>query len=158
MKDLLVTLVLILFWCTGGAQENSRFTKTKEWDLKTGYTYQKQHSAELGIARTNYGVNGYHPYFMETSAGAEFLFGEDFILGPKMAFRLSGGQAMGINLIAYTDFTNTEVVFRPDIGVGMYSFALVYGYNFRLNKAGLNMNRHLFSLIFYIGKGINKAF
>jgi len=148
-----IILVLIFKSAINGFTQNT-FEKHDERVINTGYSYQNQHTVELGFGRASFGINGHHSFFSALTAGSEILLGNDIIIGPKISIRVSGGMSTGLNIITYTDFQDTEFVFRPDIGIGLFGFAVVYGYNIRMNKTDLNMNRHVFSLVLYYGKGI----
>ena len=95
---------------------------------------------------------GHHPFSSAYFASTEIKLGDKFIVGPKIgvwATGGSGGMAIGLNMIYYTDFDNSNLVFRPEIGFGLDKFKLVYGYNVKLTKNGLDrINKNLVGLTY----------
>jgi hypothetical protein len=127
-----------------------QYYKEKDLSLVLGYQLQRNHFAELGIAIKNNGVIGPHP---NTSI---FLFSNEvkinqmknfFVLGQKIGVWGGNGIAMGLNLIHYTDFRKSSLQFRPEVGMGIDIFRVVYGYNCSLvNKDFAGINKHNFTL------------
>ena len=78
------------------------------------------------------------------------------VIGPKIGAWIaggSGGMAMGLNLIYYTNFDQSSLRIRPEIGMGFGRFKVVYGYNIPLyNKAfeGINKSNLGIALLFSI--------
>lgn len=112
----------------------------KQVTVLTGVNFWKNGVfAEVGVAKyTNKNI-GYHlatsAYFLSTEIN--ILTGKDFIIGPKIGGWISGGaapMAMGANLIYYTNFKNSNLYFRPEIGFGLMRVKVVYGYNVILTK------------------------
>lgn len=61
---------------------------------------------------------------------------------------MAGGFAMGLNLIYYTDFDRSSLVFRPEIGIGLDKAKLVYGYNWDWTKGLNSINKHQVGLTY----------
>ncbi|MFC4164916.1 hypothetical protein ACFOWU_14715 [Epilithonimonas zeae] len=43
-------------------------------------------------------------------------------------------MALGANLIYFTDFKNSNLYFRPEIGFGLMRVKVIYGYNVRITN------------------------
>ncbi|WP_375559517.1 hypothetical protein ACE193_17505 [Bernardetia sp. OM2101] len=79
----------------------------------------------------------------------ELKLSNDFIWGLKTGIYFGGivGMNMGLNAIHYTNFNESTLRIRPEIGVGTYFFRFIYGYNFAVtNKKFQGINKHNFSL------------
>ena len=122
----------------------------KDLTLITGYQIQNNHFAEIGIGIIEDGVKGYHPSTLIYGISNELKLAKDFIWGLKASLWMGGGSAgmnVGLNLINYTDFNESSLRFRPEIGIGFGIFRIVYGYNFAItNKAFYGINKHNFGL------------
>ena len=121
----------------------------KDLALITGYQLQKNHFAEIGVGIINDGVAGHQPIAVIYGISNEFKLDkhEDLIWGLKMGFWLNGGYSMGVNIINYTDFNSSTLRFRPEIGIGVSIFRIVYGYNFAItNKEFMGINTHNFTI------------
>jgi hypothetical protein len=60
-------------------------------------------------------------------------------------------MAMGINLIYYTDFEQSSLRLRPEIGIGFGRWKVFYGYNIPLTNRsfeGINRNTFGFTVLF----------
>lgn len=78
-------------------------------------------------------------------------------MGPKIGVWIGGGMAMGLNLIYYTNFDKNSLVCRPEIGMGIEKFKLVYGYNWRWTKSLLlSINTRLGWPIVLLSGGLNQ--
>ncbi|WP_379967253.1 hypothetical protein [Epilithonimonas sp. UC225_85] len=112
----------------------------KQLSVLTGINFWKNSLfAEVGLAKYKNSTDGHHllssAYFISTEVN--LLTGKNFIIGPKIGGWISGGVgaiALGANLIYYTDFKNSNLYFRPEIGFGLMRVKIVYGYNARLTK------------------------
>ena len=106
--------------------------------------------AEAGIGIKNHGVVGPHPLTSIYGLTSEFKlneFSKDFIWGAKAGMWMGGGLNLGLNLINYTNFEKNTVKFRPEVGIGLNSFRVVYGYNLTIvNKDFQGVNTHNFAL------------
>lgn len=123
--------------------------------ILTGYHYRKSHFAELGIAVNRYGRKGRHPVAWAYFVSSEVKLDKKTIIGPKIGAWMAGGQsamALGINLIYYTDFEQSSLRLRPEIGIGLGRFKVFYGYNIPLtNKDFEGINRNVFGLAVLFG-------
>ena len=120
--------------------------------LMTGYSYGKYSYADIGFAKLSSTTLGNHPFSSAYFASTEIKLGDKFIIGPKIGIWAAGGSgaiAIGLNMIYYTDFDNSTLVFRPEIGFGIQNFKLVYGYNANLTNYRLDrINKNLVGLTF----------
>lgn len=72
------------------------------------------------------------------------------VIGPKIGAHIMYGMAMGASIIYYTDFNKGSLVFRPDVGVGLFSFKISYGCNFKIiNTSFGRINKHLANLVIF---------
>lgn len=110
-----------------------------------GYNLGKYSYGEVGVSLNS----SHHLFSFVKFIGTEFRIGQDFIVGPKVGFWFSGGIAFGLNAIYYTDFDDGALVFRPEIGFGLFGLKLVYGYNWNLtNKDFKGINSHFGGITF----------
>ncbi len=129
---------------------NSPKTKSIKPALIMGYQLQKNHFFEVGIGIKNESLIGHHQNTFVYGISNELKLHDDFIWGLKAGAWFGGGAGginAGLNLINYTDFKNSSIQFRPEIGMGIKWFRVVYGYNFAIsNKDFQGINKHNFSL------------
>lgn len=120
--------------------------------LLTGFSFGKNTFIEIGISKNSNTLVGHHPFSSAYFASTELKPGDKFIMGPKIGAWAAGGvggMAMGLNMIYYTDFDNTSLVFRPQIGFGFQNFKFVYGYNAILTRHKLEgINQNLGSVVY----------
>jgi hypothetical protein len=80
---------------------------------------------------------------------------DDFIIGPKIGYEVTGGLfGLAADFTYYTDFNRESVMFTPKAGLTILGFAdLFYGYNISLsNDTFKSISRNRFSLVFNINK------
>ncbi len=122
--------------------------------IMAGYSLGKYSYGELGVAMISNSLVGHHPFSTVKFISTEFRIGQDFIVGPKIGVWASGGSSaatIGINAIYYTDFNDGAFVFRPEVGIGLSGFKLVYGYNWNLtNKDFRGINTHFAGITIFI--------
>lgn len=155
----------IMFTLAAGAQDTdssyykNSITVEKSINLVTGFTigrYSK--SVELGVAKSESSFSRRTSTFTNIFASVEMKIDdlvsgkteEKFMMGPKVGAWAAGGcgaAAMGANMIYYTNFTNSTLVFRPEIGFGHQNFKFVYGYNIALTKRIDMVDRSVFSAL-----------
>ena len=108
--------------------------------------------ADIGFTKMSNALLGYHSFSFASFVSTEIKLGGKFIIGPKIGVWAAGGSgamAIGLNMIYYTDFDNSALVFRPEIGFGIQNFKLVYGYNANLTKYRLDrINKNLVGLTY----------
>ncbi|NME72801.1 hypothetical protein [Flammeovirga aprica] len=118
--------------------------------LITGFQIQRNKFAELGVAIMNDGVEGYHMATSIVGITNEFKVHDEFVWGLKVGGWIGGGVGamnMGLNIINYTNFKENSLRFRPEIGLGVSKFRLVYGYNLAItNKEFKGINEHNFTM------------
>lgn len=124
-------------------------------DLLLGYNGFANSFAELGLSWRKESFGYHHPGpTLVAFASSEVRLSQNMVLGPKVGVWAGGGvagMAMGLNLIAYTDFNEWAVRFRPEIGMGFSQFKLAYGYNVPVtNREFDRIHRHNFSFTFLL--------
>ena len=118
--------------------EKRRFI-TESWGITAGIGLNRNVNIVLGYGRATFidvvGVSFY--------IGSEFLYqNENFLVAPKISFRMGGGFAYGLNLLYYTNFRGyNNFVFRPEVGIGFHRVSLLWGYNISLNRTAFDMIR-----------------
>jgi hypothetical protein len=119
--------------------------------LLIGYNGLINPFGEIGISRNRLDIVGAHPLGRSYFVSTEVKFDDRIIIGPKIGGWFGGGVgaiAMGLNTVVYTDFEDTSWRLRPEVGFGLASFKIVYGYNFSItNKDFRGINDHNFSLV-----------
>lgn len=102
---------------------------------------------ELGISIKDNGIIGHHLHTSIWMVSSEFGFVDQFVVGPKVGLWLGGGMCMGLNLIYYSNFNHGTLRFRPEVGFGINSLRVVYGYNFLVvNRRADFINKHVVGL------------
>lgn len=87
-------------------------------------------------------TNGYN-------VGMEFSYLNGPIIAPKVGWRAEFVVfQIGASALWFTDLnSHAAFAFKPEIGIGLPEFELVYGYNWKLYDEGLgNLNTHTLSL------------
>ena len=87
---------------------------TKSWGITTGINFNSKLTYEIGFGRANYGEVWHHWFLSNYYLGSEFTFNDDkLILAPKASIWINGGSAglaLGLNLINYTDFSESSLI------------------------------------------------
>lgn len=134
------------------------YQQEKHLSILVGYNFWGHHFGELGIAYNLIATTGYHPYASAAFISSEIEIQKNPIIGPKIGVWATGGASgmgLGLNLIYYTDFEDSSLRFRPEIGFGIHPFKVLYGYNIPIyNKDFKGINTHVvsFALLFSIKK------
>jgi hypothetical protein len=124
----------------------------KYLSLLVGYNFWNNHFLELGLAYNQLDIQGPHAFGFNYSVSTEIKIDNDLVLGPKVGLWFSNGIGMGLNIIYYTDLDNTALRFRPEIGIGLSRFKIVYGYNIPLtNKDFEKINKSNIGLVVLFG-------
>ncbi len=119
-----------------------------EVTLLTGYHQGRHGFAELGVGRSIYGMM-HHPFGFSYYAGAEVRVDRPELWGVKVGSYMTGGSALGVQLIHYMEGGRSMQVFRPEIGIGIFKAKLTYAYNVRLTGEHLEgVNTHMVSLTY----------
>ncbi len=124
----------------------------------TGVNLWRNFYGELGLAVNQYGRIGYHPAAWAYFVSNEIKIDNKILIGPKIGVWAGGGvggMAMGLNLIYYTDLTQSSLRIRPEIGMGFGRWKIVYGYNIPLsnrNFEGVNKSNIAIALMFGVKK------
>ncbi len=116
--------------------------------LLIGYNFWKYHYGELGFAVSRLDKEDHHVGGFNIYLSSEIKIDRDLLIGPKAGIWLSNSiGGIGLNLICYSDLEQTAWRFRPEYGLGMTRFKLVYGYNIALtNKDFKEVNKSNISL------------
>ena len=123
-----------------------------------GFNLWRNYYGELGVALNQYGRVGHHPAAWAFFISNEMKISDKILIGPKIGAWIgggSGGMALGLNLIYYTDFDQSSLRIRPEIGLGFGRWKVVYGYNIPLtnkNFEGVNRSSIGIALMFGIKK------
>jgi hypothetical protein len=155
MLKYLLTIVVFLGLALSGYSQTTdtaiykwtEKTYKKDLSLLLRYNQGKYGFADFGLIINHYGTNR-HPFSLDYFVSNEIKFDKDLVIGPKVGVWVAGGFAMGLNLIYYTDFDKSSLVFRPEIGIGFENVKFVYGYNWRWTKSLTNINRHQVGLTY----------
>lgn len=119
-----------------------------ELTLLVGYHQGNEGFAELGIGRNIYGI-AHHPFGVSYYLGSEVRVDRPELLGVKVGVYVTGGVAMGVQLIQYIDAGEGCMVLRPEIGIGIFKAKLTYAYNIGLASDRLpGINTHMLSLTY----------
>ena len=126
--------------------------------ILTGFNFWRNFYGELGLAMNQYGRVGNHPAAWAYFISNEIKIDNKILIGPKIGVWAGGGvggMAIGLNVIYYTDFDQSSLRIRPEIGMGFGRWKVVYGYNIPLtNKKfdGVNKSNIGIALLFGIKK------
>ena len=116
--------------------------------LVAGYNHHKNRLPEIGLLlhSVTFPRCGF-PVSTFWILSNEFRISDDPIWGLKLGAGMSSGISLGLNLIRYTDFEESSVKFRPEVGLGGTNARVVYGYNFHvINNDFSRINKHNFTL------------
>jgi hypothetical protein len=144
----------MLTFCFSQDNDSTSFYKTgdKYLSLLLGYNFWNNHFLELGVAHNQLDMQGHHAFGFNYFVSAEVKIDNDLVLGPKVGLWFSNGLGMGLNLIYYTDFGDSALRFRPELGIGLSRFKIVYGYNISLtNKDFEKINKSNIGLSILLG-------
>ena len=113
----------------------------KSLAIVTGYYYYGSSAGELGISLFNSDYIQIHPFWGSLYVSSEFFYNQKLLVSPKIGAWASGGSAplnMGLSFVYFTDFSQSTLLFRPEIGVGFDKFRLYYGRNMRITNTNFN--------------------
>ena len=152
----LQNLHITYFWDRGFSQKNKEdvekaLPKTqfnyddkyagKYWGIYAGFQQGKQSVVELGW------VKGFKKDFLTYHYG---LGGEYYLNGNTIGVKAGGWVnaliAVGLQAGFYLEDDKKAATIRPEIGLGLNLFSLMYGYNFIIGDQLSNLNRHMVSL------------
>jgi hypothetical protein len=103
-------------------------------------------SGELGVGRSVHGVTR-HPYGAGYYLAAEVRVDRPEFVGVKVGAYVTGGFAMGLQLIQFTDGHAGCTVLNPEFGIGLWKAKVTYAYNIRLSRPELpGINTHMLCL------------
>ena len=155
MPKPLLTIFFFLFLLKEGKTQTTDSTylpqydifRSKDFSILTGYNQRKYGFGEIGFVINEYGSNR-HPFTFDYFISNEFNFGKERIIGPKIGTWMGGGFGIGLSFIYYTNFTKSCFVFRPECGVALDKFKLVYGYNWNWTKLLPGINQNMVSFVY----------
>ncbi|OJJ14763.1 hypothetical protein BKI52_41760 [marine bacterium AO1-C] len=152
----LKNLHITYFWDRGFPQKNKEdvekaLPKTqfnyddkyagKYWGIYAGFQQGNQSVVELGW------VKGFKKDFLTYHYG---LGGEYYLNGNTLGIKAGGWVnaliAVGLQAGFYLEDDKKAGTIRPEIGLGLNLFSLMYGYNFVIGDKLNNLNRHMVSL------------
>lgn len=117
-----------------------------------GYNYRSNHFAEIGIAKDDRCMISYFDFGSTHYLATEIKLDNKTIIGPKIGtWTYIEPLGIGANLIYYTDFNESSLRFRPEVGLGFNHLKIVYGYNLPLSNRNFEgINKHNFGFAFLI--------
>lgn len=116
--------------------------------LLAGYVQGRHAAAEIGLARNIHGTV-HHPYSFDYFVAAELSGTDRLLTGVKAGLWVAGGAAMGLQAIWYTDGAGNAAVLRPELGIGLATFKVTYGYNVRLAGEDFDrLNTHVLNVTY----------
>jgi hypothetical protein len=144
----IIAILLLTFgassFCFAQAERDSTASKirygvdlTRHLSVLTGFNFWRNFYGELGLAINQYGRVGHHPAAWAYFVSNEIKIDDKIRIGPKIGAWVgggAGGMAIGLNLIYYTDFDQSSLRIRPEIGMGFGRWKIVYGYNIPLTN------------------------
>ena len=140
---------------TDTLSSGNKISIEKNLSILGGYNFWNNHFAETGVAINHFRIVGHHPADVAYFISNEIKIDNKLILGPKIGIWFGGGIIWGLNLIYYTDFNQSSLRFRPEIGLGLGQFKFVYGYNIPVtnkNFEGINKNNISIVILFNVKK------
>lgn len=153
-----ILLLTSIYNCVGQSKPNIEHEYAKEQrriSILSGYNFWASHYLEFGIAKNQYRKVGAHPFTSASFLSTEIRIDNSFLIGPKIGAWMSGGMsglAMGVNLIYYTDFAQESLRLRPEMGIGVGKWKVVYGYNIPLTNGSFEaVNRSNIGIVCLIG-------
>ena len=163
MRKTLILILIILcqsVYSQDSIDTSSRILKYGGVNLEryvsvlTGFNFWSNEYVEIGVALNQYGSVGRHPAAWSIFASSEVKWDSKLLIGPKIGAWVGGGvggMALGINMIYYTNFENSSLRIRPEIGMGFGRWKVVYGYNIPITNHLTGINRSNIGLAFLIG-------
>lgn len=144
--------ILFLILTSGPAYaqvDNDSTTTKRQVSLLVGYNGFKYQFLELGIAGNNVEIYRQHATAVTYFASAEIMIDKDPVIGPKVGIWLGNSLVLGLNAIYYTNNNEGSLQLRPELGIGLSTFKVVYGYNAAItNKQFDRINKHMLSLAY----------
>ena len=168
IKKLVTTICLLIICFIGKAQQKDDFhvgfnyfkdpLLRGKFDFILGYQRLNNNTLELGLASGHRGYEGYGIVYGNYHLITEHNLGANkYIIGTKIGYKLSIlFFDLTSQVIYYTDFKESNIAFRPEIGISYFGFIDInYGYNYMPSSENLKQMRgHLIALRLTIGKGV----
>ena len=139
--------------------DSAYYKAEKSYGLTLGLNIGKKSSGlEFGFGKMSKGLIGHHMINSGVYLGAEFLGSDSIdnaVIAPKFSLWSDGGSslgAIGLDLIYYSSKNNGQFRVRPQVGLGLMGFEIVYGYNIRFGQEKVNwINDHNIKIIYSFG-------
>ena len=147
MKSIFLALCLTAFISTLFAQADSTKSapferRKKSLAIVTGYYYYGSSAGELGFGKKTFVSQYPHPFSAAVYVASEFFYDKKLFVAPKVGAWFSGGSSamnIGLSLIDYTNFNQSSLELRPEIGVGFDYVRIYYGRDIRLANINFNL-------------------
>lgn len=127
----------------------------RETGVVLGLSYFRYLFGEVAYFRSHvYETGGFETNSSTLTYGSEFSYVDRLVVAPKVQARvqLYFLQA-SLTPIFYTDFKQTSLKLRPEIGLGLYNGGVAYGYNVGItNGAFQGVNKHVFTVRYYLAR------
>lgn len=143
MKHALLVTCLTLLAATLFAQaDTARHLQhgaiQRQLAIVTGYYYYGRSGGEIGLGKTVTDLRHVHPLWSSVYASSEFFYNNSLFAGPKVGVCAYGGMGMGLSLMYYTNFSQSSLQLRPEVGFGLFNLRVYYGHNMRITNTRFN--------------------
>lgn len=129
MRYRLIFIVMLAFFTTKvSAQDEQGWIKRVDFGIEKSFYVDVSAYSAFWQAKKDTG-------FL-LSASTEFVVNKKFLFAPKIsaAYIFSGVLIARVDFAAYTDFSKTQPVATPKIGLGLLGLNFYYGRNISLNN------------------------
>ena len=159
IKRFLAAIILIINPFYSPAQTTPAYhpetasSDRRETGVVLGLNYSRYLFGEVGYFRSHvYEMGGLETNSSTLAYGGEFSYVDRLIVAPKLQARvqLFFLQA-SLSPILYTDFRQSSLKLRPEIGLGLYNGGVTYGYNVGIiNSTFQGINKHVFTVRYFL--------
>lgn len=166
MQTRSLAISLLFFWVLsssyGQTESDSIIYKTmnnadleRHLSFLAGFNFWRNFYGEIGLSVNQFGRVGHHPAAWAFFVSNEIRIDNKLLIGSKIGVWASGGigaLAIGLNMVYYTNFNQSSLRLRPEIGVGLDRWKVVYGYNIPLtNRNFEEVNKSNISVAYMFG-------
>lgn len=151
----LLNLLLPLFLFSY-AQESKPAIASSDWldqGISLGFSGAGYLYGELGYFRSHIFEAGFPLVATTLNVAMEISHRDQFLLAPKIQGRIYYSFFTGaLSILYYTDTKDkSSLRLRPELGIGLWNFDLMYGYNLRLYQNEFTrLNKHQIGIRFYL--------
>ena len=131
-------LAATLFAQADTARHRHHGSMQRQLTIVTGYYYYGRSGGEIGLGKTVSDLQHVHPLWSSVYASSEFFYNNGLFMGPKVGVCAYGGMGMGLSLIYYTNFNQSSLQLRPEVGFGMFNLRVYYGHNLHITNTRFN--------------------